>query len=354
MITERQKILLSLYWSDSITDDERLELEQALASDPHLRDALDGLRLAFARINLEGKLEKFQKQRIQHIRLFKGLLVICTMVAAACFIYPIVNPSLPPQYNPSETQIDTRQTLPNPTTEIKELDKNSKQFDEKRFADSSETLLKKIEIDKTPILLETSPNTSSQAKKGVPVDTTFASLHHATRDTLNSTPNIRGGDMAGNRRKSAWIKSDSAVGGNMYFFNDATRRAKVWLYSWKQTFIACPSGFHLPSATEWENLLNENGGFIDAENKPTGENIQNTYSKLLEMGLDIPLSGISEGDSNILMQGIAAYYWSSTPSPTNSQKAYTYGFIKEKNTVLVYKFTSNKNNLYSCFCVKNQ
>ena len=131
-----------------------------------------------------------------------------------------------------------------------------------------------------------------------------------------------------------------------YFENDSINNKKYGrLYFYSNAMAAAPSGWHLPSLDEWQELINKFGGDAVAADK------------LLEggsSGLNLLLGG--NKSANISPTDIFnfkdqwCFYWTSTTD--GEQTAYAIHF--EKGSTLVTKNTYRRANGFSVRYVKNK
>jgi len=113
------------------------------------------------------------------------------------------------------------------------------------------------------------------------------------------------------------------------------------LYSWQSAKTACPKGWHLPSKTEFEALLNYYGG--------RGKNNGDEIIIGGDSGFDALLGGWRDDNGSFLNVEIYAYFMSSTAGAANN--VWSLGIHKRK------AYIESKNYIrYSGFsvrCIKN-
>ncbi len=110
------------------------------------------------------------------------------------------------------------------------------------------------------------------------------------------------------------------------------------LYTWNASLSACPNGWRMPTAHDWENLISYYGG------------TQAAYHALLksgDSGFDINLGGIRQSDNNFCCEGEFGNYWSSESSVS---KAIYADF--NKGFGAVNKEEAAKSTALSCRCIK--
>lgn len=119
--------------------------------------------------------------------------------------------------------------------------------------------------------------------------------------------------------------------GSYCYNNDATKCTKYGrLYTWIAATTACPSGWHLPSTTEWETLFTAVGGRSIAGTKlksTSSWDIDIDDSKICVSNCDVNGNGTdaygfsalpagwknSYGD--FAFEGVDAYFWSVSSAP---------------------------------------
>jgi len=141
---------------------------------------------------------------------------------------------------------------------------------------------------------------------------------------------------------------------NSFCYNDTASYCDKYgrLYTWDAAMDACPSGWHLPSQTEWNTLLNTLGG-----NAPTGrknsERLRSTLGWIKGNGTDaFSFSTLSAGgrgrNGDYSGEGHSAYFWSSTEDRSRSVDAY----IMRLDIYGVQLSSAHKVNGYSVRCLK--
>lgn len=144
------------------------------------------------------------------------------------------------------------------------------------------------------------------------------------------------------------------------------------LYNWSAALTVCPTGWHLPSATEWEQLKNylivnsfnydgsttgnkiakamasESGwDSSTVEGSPGKDDYPAYKNKSGFTGLPGGIRGSGGTFNNILKNG---YWWSSTPSSTNGAGASNLDFDKI-SWILITNATKDRG--YSVRCIKD-
>ena len=105
------------------------------------------------------------------------------------------------------------------------------------------------------------------------------------------------------------LKATHSPGGvqlhGAYAYNDDENLVNLYgrLYTWEAARSACPTGWHLPSDTEWNTLLNTIGS--------------NSVFHLIEggsSGFNAKLGGVRLTDGTYTSLGVLGAYWTSTAS----------------------------------------
>lgn len=115
-------------------------------------------------------------------------------------------------------------------------------------------------------------------------------------------------------------------GSYAYDDNENNRKELGLLYTWEAAKKACPSGWHLPTDSEWAMLVNQFGGMDMAGEalksvKSWNEDGNGTNSS----GFDALAGGFRKPDGSYMNQGGLGLFW--TSSPTNSvDKAWEWNF----------------------------
>ncbi|UFH57686.1 FISUMP domain-containing protein [Spirosoma sp. KNUC1025] len=131
-------------------------------------------------------------------------------------------------------------------------------------------------------------------------------------------------------------------GSYAYDDNETNRNELGLLYTWAAAKKACPSGWHLPTDSEWALLVNQFGGTDKAGEalksvKGWKEDGNGTNSS----GFNAPAGGLRKPDGYNL-QGVLGFFW--TSSPANSVgKAWEWNFHYGGPP------SSNKQNLKKAF-----
>ncbi len=133
------------------------------------------------------------------------------------------------------------------------------------------------------------------------------------------------------------------------------------LYTWEQAKIACPSGWHLPTDAEWQtmeytngmaltelNSMGYRGGLLGFSMKSRTGWAQNNGSN--SMGFNAFPAGIYNYTTNSYEElGHKANFW--TASDSSAVSVWYRGFTKDYEGF--YRYAKNKQNSYSCRCVRD-
>ncbi|MDR2554882.1 MAG: fibrobacter succinogenes major paralogous domain-containing protein [Fibromonadaceae bacterium] len=140
-------------------------------------------------------------------------------------------------------------------------------------------------------------------------------------------------------------------------YNDSTVYCDKYgrLYDWETAMKACPSGWHLPSDVEWEDLAAEVGGektagkylksvdgWLSYKGKPG--NGEDTYGFMALSG------GLGRSDGYFGDIGVLGYWWSASEYNVNS--AYGGGMYFDDDGVGGGSYRKGE-NLFSVRCLLN-
>jgi uncharacterized protein (TIGR02145 family) len=138
--------------------------------------------------------------------------------------------------------------------------------------------------------------------------------------------------------------------GAVYYDNDANNaRTYGILYEWKAAVTACPSGWHLPSGTEFRNLSDH---FQHHESwiKPSTDTLS----------IEIQLGGMQDHEGTFSEIDESGYYWTSTDYDKNSAEYFSYLVIDKMPVTDISRIEdiediegTAKSDKYSVRCVKN-
>jgi len=168
----------------------------------------------------------------------------------------------------------------------------------------------------------------------------------------------------------------NASGSLCYGKNSSNCTTYGRLYNWTTATTACPAGWHLPNATEWEtmlysvdpracglaledyenyeycfyagNALKTESGWADNDDGEDG----NGYD---EVGFSALPGGVGDSDDGLFEGlGIMGFWWGSDRwrSPNNGSFNYE-TFASNIGGIVFYGYDDNNSYLYSVRCVKN-
>lgn len=141
-----------------------------------------------------------------------------------------------------------------------------------------------------------------------------------------------------------------AQSGAFYFDNDSNNIPDYGvLYEWKTALNSCPSGWHLPSGTEFQILINY------FEQKETWGKIATDPSSF-----GIQLGGMQDYEGTFSEMDESCYYWTSTEYDRSNAEYFSYLIIDDKPIIdisrkedMVDIHGTEKTNKYSVRCLKD-
>jgi uncharacterized protein (TIGR02145 family) len=141
-----------------------------------------------------------------------------------------------------------------------------------------------------------------------------------------------------------------AKSGAFYFDNDSNNiPAYGVLYEWKTALNSCPSGWRLPSGTEFQALINY------FEQKETWGKIATDPSSF-----GIQLGGMQDYEGTFSEMDESGYYWTSTEYDKTNAEYFSYLIIDDKPIIDISRkedvadiHGTEKNNKYSVRCLKD-
>jgi len=157
--------------------------------------------------------------------------------------------------------------------------------------------------------------------------------------------------------KQWWMAENLAYkpnNGNYWFFNEGKSNVSTYgyLYEWKIAVEACPDGWHLPSETEWKELITYLGGNYNAGGKMKETIYWNNPNRgaTNSSGFSALPSGF-KSDFGIDGDGRLAEYWSSTLESKDSYFVKTF-CLRFNKTEIEFSSTGKRGGS-SIRCVKN-
>jgi uncharacterized protein (TIGR02145 family) len=141
-----------------------------------------------------------------------------------------------------------------------------------------------------------------------------------------------------------------AKNGAYYFDNDSNNISGYGvLYEWKIAKSVCPGGWHLPSGSEFQNLLNQ------FEQKDTWRKKDSEPSSF-----GIQLGGMQDYEGTFSEMDESGYYWTSTEYDKNNAEYFSYLLINEMPVIDISRkediadiHGTEKSNKYAVRCIKN-
>lgn len=138
--------------------------------------------------------------------------------------------------------------------------------------------------------------------------------------------------------------------GGVYYDNDpGNSHAYGILYEWKTAVTVCPSGWHLPSGTEFRNLSDHFQHY-----KSWRKSSPDTLS------IEIQLGGMQDHEGTFSEIDESGYYWTSTDYDKNSAEYFSYLIIDNmpvtdisRNADIEDIEGTAKSDKYSVRCIKN-
>jgi len=138
--------------------------------------------------------------------------------------------------------------------------------------------------------------------------------------------------------------------GAFYFNNDSNNVSGYGvLYEWETAMNNCPAGWHLPSGTEFQTLINH------LEQKDTWRK-----NALDPSSFAIQLGGMQDYEGIYSEMDESAYYWTSTEYDKNNAEYFSYLLIDEKPVIDISRkediadiHGTEKSNKYSVRCLKD-
>jgi uncharacterized protein (TIGR02145 family) len=136
-----------------------------------------------------------------------------------------------------------------------------------------------------------------------------------------------------------------------FYFNNDSNNIQGYgvLYDWKTAIGMCPAGWHLPSGSEFQSLVNH------FDQKETWGKIASDPSSF-----GIQLGGMQDYEGNYSEMDESAYYWTSTEYDKNNAEYFSYLLIDDNPVIDISRkeditdiHGTEKSNKYSVRCLKN-
>lgn len=124
-----------------------------------------------------------------------------------------------------------------------------------------------------------------------------------------------------------------------------------YLYQWNTAITGCPSGWHLPSEEEWNNMINFLGGREIAGGKLKTKELWHGSNKgaTNESGFSAVPGGTRMFDGKYYFVLMNGYYWTSTEIDKKQARECTLGFSTGEISI----YTTEKNSALSVRCIKD-
>ncbi len=139
---------------------------------------------------------------------------------------------------------------------------------------------------------------------------------------------------------------------NSYCYNDYASNCTKYgrLYTWTAATTSCPSGWHLPSQAEWDNLFNVIGGqSVAGKVLKSSDNWNSNSSGLDDYGFTVLPAGYRGYDGLSYNEGYDAYFWNSTVD----KNYHVYCFGTDCSVYSAYLDENAKFNGFSVRCLKD-
>jgi uncharacterized protein (TIGR02145 family) len=145
-----------------------------------------------------------------------------------------------------------------------------------------------------------------------------------------------------------WMKKNlnCNVSGSVCYNNDEANCAKYGrLYNWATAKTVCPSGWHLPSDDEWQELVDFAGGDEVAGTKLKAKDSNGTD----EFGFSALPGGGGFSNGNFYDVGGSGYWWSSAEDTASG----AWGRGMDYDYADVYRDINHKTRFISVRCVQD-
>jgi len=142
------------------------------------------------------------------------------------------------------------------------------------------------------------------------------------------------------------------AGSYAYDNNEQYRKNLGLLYTWKAAMKACPSGWHLPSDSEWSSLIE----LIRSKDRYMVGNMMKSTKGWVENGNGTNSSGFNampagyrDSDGTFNYIEVYGFFWSST----EKDERYAWPRYLNYNYSEVYRNYNSKGLALSCRCVRD-
>jgi len=140
------------------------------------------------------------------------------------------------------------------------------------------------------------------------------------------------------------------IGGACFYDNDSNNIPGYGvLYDWKTARKSCPNGWHLPSGTDFQALIN-----YYEQKKTWGKIASDSTSFGIQFG------GMQDFESTFSEMDESGYYWTSTEYDKSNAEYFSYLLLDDKPVIDISRKVdiadihgTEKSNKYSVRCLKN-
>lgn len=180
------------------------------------------------------------------------------------------------------------------------------------------------------------------------------------KENLKTSKYADGSPIANIANNSAWV---SASVGAWCWYKDSSKYDPIYgrLYNWaavNDSRNICPTGWHIPSKAEWEELIDYVGGKNVAAGHLKEEGITHWN---FDSGADnssgftaLPGGGRSEnGGGFVILEGNTGCWWSNTTDPTLNSRAFQLEISTNNNYLAYPLLTKGKTAGLSVRCLKD-
>ena len=145
------------------------------------------------------------------------------------------------------------------------------------------------------------------------------------------------------------LKFEAKTGAHLFDNNSDNLPGYGLLYEWKTALNACPSGWHLPSGMEFQELANH------FEHSNTWRTVASEPSSFA-----IQLGGMQDYEGTFSEMDESAYYWTSTEYDKGNAEYFSYLIINKMPVIDISRKEdiaeipgTEKENKYSVRCIRN-
>jgi uncharacterized protein (TIGR02145 family) len=145
------------------------------------------------------------------------------------------------------------------------------------------------------------------------------------------------------------LKFEPKAGAHFFDHNSNNLPGYGMLYDWKTAGNVCPSGWHLPSGSDFQTLANY------FEHSDTWRKVTSDPSSFA-----IQLGGMQDYEGTFSEMDESAYYWTSTEYDTGNAEYFSYLVINKMPVIDISRKEdvaeipgTEKTNKYSVRCIRN-